>query len=401
MRWMWVWVGGSATLACAGLAVALSMTDLERLSWIAGAGSFVTAVPSLVLAVILARAQPRPEPARPEDAATSNRIGSSSGSAAVQAQTVHSPVQEAGRHGDTYHAGHIHITHALAEPAPEAGQRGTGWAGRAVRVAEASPRALGVHPARRSAEDGTDLPPYVPRDIDATLQRFLARAGERGGAVLVEGDSTAGKTRATLHALQQTLPGRLLYAPTPGDDLRDLAAHLAATRPAEGAVVWLDDLNRFLGLGEHGLTERLLNELLRCGVVVAATLRAEYADTYRDIPLRDDGSRTGTRSERETAAALLRRFTRVNLDRVWSLEEVARAAAAGDERLSEAAARHGLHGIAEYLAAGPELVKAWREARRSTARGGHPRGHAVVAAAVDLARTGLLTAPTRAARTDP
>lgn len=57
-----VWVGGSTALACAVIAVVLHLSDLETLSRLAGAGSFATAVPSLVLAVLLARP---PEPVPP------------------------------------------------------------------------------------------------------------------------------------------------------------------------------------------------------------------------------------------------------------------------------------------------------------------------------------------------
>lgn len=59
MRGLGVWVGGSTALACAVMAVVLYLSDLETLSLLAGAGSFLTAVPSLVLAVLLART---PEP---------------------------------------------------------------------------------------------------------------------------------------------------------------------------------------------------------------------------------------------------------------------------------------------------------------------------------------------------
>ncbi|MGI5121630.1 tetratricopeptide repeat protein [Marinactinospora thermotolerans] len=389
----WVWVGGSAAVACIGLAVALFLSDLETLSWIAGAGSFVIAVPSLVLALLLARPRSRPDPGRPAARTTANRIGSNSG-ASQQAETVNAALSEVGRHGDTYSAETINIIRPPADPPGPALREGAAdWAGMSTPMVEADPRALGVHPARRG-DDGGDLPPYVARDVDAELEGLLLRAGERGGAVVVEGDSTAGKTRALLHVLRRTLPHRRLYAPVPGDDLRELAAHLASSPPREGAVVWLDDMNRFLGQGRRGLSERVLGEFLRCGAVVAATLRAEYADAYRTTASDGGGYRLEGRGRRENDAALLRRFIRVGLERVWSDAETERAAETGDGRLVEAAAHHGTHGIAEYLAAGPELLRAWRDARRSTARGGHPRGYAVVAAAVDLDRTGLLTAPT-------
>ncbi|MBW4722453.1 hypothetical protein [Saccharothrix obliqua] len=46
------WVGISAAAACAAMAIILlSVGNLETLSWIAGAGSFIIAVPSLVIAL--------------------------------------------------------------------------------------------------------------------------------------------------------------------------------------------------------------------------------------------------------------------------------------------------------------------------------------------------------------
>jgi hypothetical protein len=66
---MRVWLGGSAALACAAMAVALYLSDLEKLSWIASAGSFVTGVSSLVLAYALTRS-PASRPELPSSAPT-------------------------------------------------------------------------------------------------------------------------------------------------------------------------------------------------------------------------------------------------------------------------------------------------------------------------------------------
>ncbi|GAA3763379.1 hypothetical protein HDA32_004639 [Spinactinospora alkalitolerans] len=398
MRWVWVWVGGSAAAACAGLAVALYyLPGLEKLSWIAGAGSFVTAVPSLVLALVLARAQTQPPPtpssAEVPAGGVANSVGDVSGSA-VQAREVGGPVQQvSGNTGDTYTA-HTMMFNQLppAEQPPGALDR----VASAVRVGQADPRELGVH-AARPGSDGSALPPYVARDVDAELEQHLTRAASGGRPVLVAGDSTAGKSRAALQALKNALPGRRLIAPSPSTDLHALAARLTAPPlPEGGVVVWLDDLHRYLGLGRIGLTEDTLQALRRAGAAVVATMRSEFLDAYRPGALATTGQEwLEVRSERDDTAALLKCFDTVEVDRVWSAGETDRAAAVGDERLDEAVARHGVHGIAEYLAAGPDLLAEWRNARRSSTRGGHPRGHALVAAAVDLARTGLLAALTR------
>ncbi|WP_231640672.1 tetratricopeptide repeat protein [Nocardiopsis sp. NRRL B-16309] len=285
----------------------------------------------------------------------------------------------------------------IASSGADAPEREVLWA--SVRVGDADPRTLGVHPAREN-RNGSTLPPYVERDIDAELHRLLTEAELEGGAVLVEGDSTAGKTRAALHALQKALPNRFLFTPAPGQDLRSLSDHLAALPEESREVVWLDDLNRYLSLGEYGLTETTLQSLCHQGAVVMATLRSEYADTYHMSVLENAWGRRNARrhemhGERDAFVSLLRRFKLVELERVWSPEEVDRASQLDDDLLAEAVAHHGAHGIAEYMAAGPELLRIWRRARRSTARGGYPRGYAVVSAAVDLARTGLLLAPKR------
>ncbi|WP_181776254.1 hypothetical protein [Amycolatopsis pittospori] len=71
MRRTHVWLGGSAALACAAMAVALYLSDLEKLSWIASAGSFVTGVSALVVAFTAVNpSAPRtvhPAPIRSED----------------------------------------------------------------------------------------------------------------------------------------------------------------------------------------------------------------------------------------------------------------------------------------------------------------------------------------------
>ncbi len=263
----------------------------------------------------------------------------------------------------------------------------------AVPVREALPRRLGVHAARPGTDD-SDLPPYVPRDADELIQRRVRTAAERGGAVLLVGDSTAGKSRTLLHALQQTVPERHLVVPFPDTDLPALADRMKTTPPegeSERWVLWLDDLDRYLGRDERGLTEGVLRVLTAARTVLAATMRSEYYDAYLDA----SGDVLGEMNEGADEARLLRRIDVVELDRVWSLEEVRCARETPDQRLREAAANHGVHGIAEYLAAGPDLLAEWRRARRHTGRGGHPRGHAMVAAAIDLARTDLRTVLTR------
>ncbi|MFC9090670.1 tetratricopeptide repeat protein [Nocardiopsis dassonvillei] len=301
--------------------------------------------------------------------------GEVSGSS-VQAETIHS----------------ISIT----TPEQQAAKQEATWA--PIPIGEADPRALGVHPARRG-NDGSPLPPYVERDIDVTLRDLLTQSKTSGGAVLVEGDSASGKTRSALSAIEMTFPDGLLFSPRPGEDMHTLIAHLPEASNQGTVVIWLDDLHRFLGLGERGLNDHIMEKFRQNKVVTVATLRSEFGDIYRSFNVeqaQEEGLQWDpSRGERDEMSLLLRRFSWIELERNWSTEEVNRACATGDNRLKEAASYHKMHGIAEYLAAGPELLRKWTQARRSTHRGGHPRGHSVVAAAIDLARTGLLTAVTR------
>jgi hypothetical protein len=143
---------------------------------------------------------------------------------------------------------------ALLESRPAAAAGG-------VRVSEADPRQLGVHAAIRVPGVPDNVPPeYVPRDTDADehgVRAKVAAAAERGGFVLLVGGSSVGKTRCAAEAVKALLPDWWLVHPAgPGE-----VAALAAAPPPR-AVVWLDELQRYLD-GEHGLTSGVVRALLK------------------------------------------------------------------------------------------------------------------------------------------
>ncbi|MFJ5234097.1 hypothetical protein ACIQBJ_29850 [Kitasatospora sp. NPDC088391] len=240
---------------------------------------------------------------------------------------------------------------------------------------------LGVHPARAS-DAGAALPPYVLRDSDRGLAARAKHAAAHGGLVLLVGDSTAGKTRSALHAVRRCMPEHRLYAPPRGAALSRLPGALRSSGVGR-VVLWLDDLERFLGA--DGLDPALLGSLTALGVATVATLRDEVFETYRT--LHAPGGLP--HPDRELGHRVLRGADPVRVPRRWSPAELDRAAAAGEARLADAVAHAGAYGVAEYLAAGPSLLQSWEQASRV---GGNPRGAALVRAAVDLARAGLRAA---------
>ena len=77
----------------------------------------------------------------------------------------------------------------------------------------------------------------------------------------------SGKTRLAAEVIKRKFPDALLVIPESGKALRELFD--GGLDPA-GLVVWLDDLERFLGA--DGLTVGLLNRLTTGRAVVVATI---------------------------------------------------------------------------------------------------------------------------------
>ncbi|UZJ31061.1 tetratricopeptide repeat protein [Streptomyces endophytica] len=257
----------------------------------------------------------------------------------------------------TFHASSLQS--ALPDP--------DGW----PRTEDVDPVALGVRPTYR-LPDLPQLPPYVIRDRDDALIAAVTRAREAGGLVLVLGEPFAGKSRTALEAMVQGLAGFRVFAPARGTDLRGLPALLQG-RPGR-YVLWLDDLDGHLGDAGGGLEPRLLAQLTALRVTVLATMREDAYDEHRHTP-------HGRVLDLATVVELAREWSPIERDRL-----ARRAARADDPRLGEVLWAGGPEGAAAYLALGPLLWDEWWRARRADR---HPRGHALVRAALDLARCGL------------
>ncbi|MEU3213550.1 tetratricopeptide repeat protein [Nocardiopsis alba] len=259
-----------------------------------------------------------------------------------------------------------------------------GWVDTALPVHRSDVRELGTHNAL-PGPGGEGLPPYVARDVDGELDRRLVAVAEapRGGLVLVTGPSAAGKTRALAQALRRTMPDRMLVAPPEEADLRSLPTWLRerAERAPQGWVVWLDDLERHLSAS--GPTPALIAELGRVGAVVAATIRWNRLEALRPTSVDHTSAAEGV------GYAVLK-TPPIVVERRWNPQERERARAGGDERLVRAADDERF-GVAEQLAVAPLLKMTWLGGPDN----GHPRGHALVAAAVGLAEAGVTGSLTR------
>lgn len=234
-----------------------------------------------------------------------------------------------------------------------------------------------------------ELPSYVERERDGELRLALGRARDQGGLVLVQGPSAAGKSRAAAEAMWSCLPGWQLLIPVLSEDLAPLADprfNLSRT------VVWLNDLQLHLGPG--GTHVRTLSRLLAhpSRPVLLATIRSRERAALRDESPEGagQGGQDRPRADSDTLLlirTLLDRAHTVALERLFTATELERAKhLEGDPRIAATLPGTGRFGLAELLAAGPELRDLL--AAHTGDADGQFGGAALVHAAVDCARAG-------------
>src|SRR6266498_3902670 len=267
--------------------------------------------------------------------------------------------------------------------------------GRLPKVRQVNdPIPLGVHPSSRligfTSPAGKPVrervPAYVPRDIDNELRSRLTSSS----FVLVVGDSSAGKSRAAFEAVS-ALRDHVLIVPRDRDGLTVAIAKAASVRRC---VLWLDDLEGYLGAG--GLSRADVARVLegrRSHRVIIATLRSA-----EEALLTDETDEEGEWQARKGAREVLELAYRIRLSRLFSQSEIERAKArVWDPRIADAVDRVSEYGVAEYLAAGPELMRDWEDAwspNTDPRAPSHPRAAALIAAAIDIRRSGF-TSPLR------
>ena len=231
--------------------------------------------------------------------------------------------------------------------------------------------AFGVHRTakrRDSGERGSAQLMYVTRDADEELDAALtAAAGAPGRLLLVVGDSAAGKTRSAAEAVRrnQGMSERRLIRPQISDGLARL---LDSGLRLDGALLWLDDLDKYLSAG-------ILESLQR--------MRAEHPNAACVATMRT--SQLHVRQGQLTDPAWLYLTTpeyvqQVQLDAELSSDETARLAGATDDAVLLAAVGEGV-GLGEWLVAGPELLK--------LLKGATPVQSAVAHTVIGWYRTGL------------
>ena len=244
----------------------------------------------------------------------------------------------------------------------------------AVRVSQASPRRLGVHTAISVPGVLDDvLPEYVPRDTDSAefgVRARVAAAAQRGGFVLLVGGSSVGKTRCAAEAVRVLVPEWWLVHPGGPAEVVALAA-----APPPPMVIWLDELQRYLD-GEYGITGGVVRALLGAPgpVVIIGTLWPDRYAAYTAVPA--PGGPDLRAREREVLD--LANVVRIGPDFSLAEQDRARAAAVRDRRLAVALESAG-YGLTQTLAAAPQLVARWEDARTAWA---------VLTAALDAARLG-------------
>ncbi|MET8089656.1 tetratricopeptide repeat protein [Micromonospora sp. NPDC005220] len=250
-------------------------------------------------------------------------------------------------------------------------------------VEQVDPLDLGVKPAIDSLDHARDLPLYVARTGDDNLEWAIAE----GGIVLLHGRAAAGKSRSALEAIRRLRPRHRLFVPAKPGALREL---VEAGYPISDAVVWLDDLERFLTPG--GVDQALLQRLCppgRADVVLVATIRDEELSRLDHAAiLGRDGTELVAGMDEAAAklVAQIRGRRRILVGQYLTDQERTAAENTGDARIA-AALTAGV-GFAEYLAAGPAMMRRWSV-------GDGPMfevGHALISAGVDCRRAGY-TAP--------
>jgi cellulose synthase operon protein C len=231
-------------------------------------------------------------------------------------------------------------------------------------VSQVDPYGLGASPSKYSGEPKrTD--PYIRRDIDDRLDDAIARFP----FVLVAGPAMSGKSRSAYETLRRVYPNARLIVPRPSEagvfaQLDDLSPSAFGHGENEETVIWLDDLERYLGAA--GLDADYLRRWAARSpsVKVIATIRSDARQRAKETDF------TSTRHIFERAHSVL-------LSPAMSRNESISAQEAYPEEVF-------IGGIGETLSGGRELLEKFDDSEYE-----FPVGYAIVSAAANWKRCGM------------
>lgn len=242
-------------------------------------------------------------------------------------------------------------------------------------------RDLGVHAAMQ-LDEWSGLPEYVSRSIDSKLDSML----DGGGLVVIEGGSATGKTRAAYEAMMRSAARtgeRPVVIPKDGQSLRKL---ISAGYDLESSIIWLDDLEKFIGA--EGVDEGIVRLFaLNGNVLFLATLRSRAKVALQSSIAGPSGRSLSKISDTVLSSAqTLRVAKNLNADELTSATN-----GVADPRILAAISSEN-SGFAEYMAAAPATLSRWMDGKD----GANEVGSAIVSAAVDLRRAGYFSPISRA-----
>jgi tetratricopeptide (TPR) repeat protein len=222
-------------------------------------------------------------------------------------------------------------------------------------VADLSLEQLRVHPPI------AQFPYYERASFGEALDQLRSKR-----KLLIVGRSMSGKTRLASETVKRLYPSFKLWRPTDGAAVARL---LADGSSVKRTVIWLDDLERFVGAG--GLHLAHLDALWERSNVIVATVRGGVLDQMTDAM-----------PGRPTGADLIPWFGPPVWLTPWTEAEVTDALATSRKELPrQSVIEHGLSG---YLGGAPLLLR-----KLNIARSEDSAAYAVLQAVADLAMCGL------------
>ncbi|MFF6872095.1 tetratricopeptide repeat protein [Streptomyces sp. NPDC012450] len=239
-------------------------------------------------------------------------------------------------------------------------QRLIGTSGDLPLIRDVKERGLfGIHPAIELPPDADpslspDLPTYVSRDIDANIHTALRAKSTNGGFLLLVGRAASGKTRCAYEAVKSVLGEWRICMPPNEQALTEL---VEAGTDLTRTVIWLDEVQRFLGVDKLKLetVRRLISNAEQPVIIIGTIWPEEYARLRSPITSESD------EDPYQDARGILEIADRFEVSSFTNSEnERAASIAEADPRLKEAVTHDSIN-VTEALAAAPELIYRWKQ----------------------------------------